>query len=143
MQQATGATILSEDSVEQSMARLEAVAKLMDSAFVLPGTDVRIGLDAVIGFVPGIGDLISGAVASYLVWEARRLGAPKWLIARMSANVLLDTTVGAIPILGDMFDLAFRANMRNMALLRKHVEKKGYARAGGSRVIEGEAVRVG
>ena len=140
MQQAT-TTILSND-LEQSLVRLEAVAKLMDGAIVIPGTDLRIGLDAVIGMVPGIGDLISGAIGSYLIWEARRLGAPKWLIARMSANMLLDTTVGAIPILGDVFDLAFRANMKNMALLRKHVEKKGFARSGGGQVIEGEAVRV-
>jgi hypothetical protein len=140
MQQAT-TTILSND-LEQSLVRLEAVAKLMDGAIVIPGTDLRIGLDAVIGMVPGIGDLISGAIGSYLIWEARRLGAPKWLIARMSANMLLDTTVGVIPILGDVFDLAFRANMKNMALLRKHVEKKGFARPSSGKIIEGDAVRV-
>lgn len=140
MQQST-TTILS-DTTEQALRRLEAVATLMDGAIVIPGTDFRIGLDAIIGIVPGIGDLISGAISSYLIWEARKLGASRWLIARMSANTLLDTTIGAIPILGDAFDVAFRANMKNMALLRRHIERKGYARRDDGKVIEGEAVRI-
>ena len=94
MQQAT-TTILSND-VEQSLVRLEAVAKLMDGAIVIPGTDLRIGLDAVIGIVPGIGDLISGAIGSYLIWEARRLGASRVLIARMAANTTIDTVLGSM-----------------------------------------------
>lgn len=141
MQQAA-TTRLPDGNVEQSLQRLEAVAKLMDGMIVIPGTDFRIGLDAVIGIVPGIGDLVSGAISSYLIWEAKRLGASKWVIARMSANTLLDTTIGAIPVLGDVFDAAFRANMKNMALLRAHIEKTGYARRGNGRIIEGEAFRV-
>ena len=74
------------NSQEHSLARLDAVAKLMDGAFVIPGTSIRMGLDGIIGFIPGIGDVVSGIVSSYLIWEARRLGAPKWLIARMIAN---------------------------------------------------------
>ena len=101
---------------EESMARLEAVGRLMDGALVLPGTNIRLGLDAVIGLVPVAGDVISGLVSSYLIWEARQLGAPLWLIAGMMANTLLDTTIGAIPLVGDAFDLTFRANMKNMAL---------------------------
>jgi len=91
--------------------------------------------------VPVAGDVISGLVSSYLIWEARRLGAPRWLIARMVANTLLDTTIGAIPVVGDAFDVMFRANMKNMALLRRHTEKRGLTRAAGP-IIEGEAVRV-
>jgi Domain of unknown function (DUF4112) len=128
---------------QQSLARLEALAKLMDGAFVLPGTTIRFGLDGIIGLVPVAGDMIAGLVSTYLVWEAKQLGAPSWLIARMLANVLLDTTLGAVPIVGDAFDVLFRANMKNMALLRRHVEKKGYAGQGRGPVIEGEAVRVG
>ena len=108
---------------EESVARIEALAKLMDGAFVLPGTNIRLGLDAIIGLVPVAGDLIAGLISSYLIWEARRLGAPKWLIARMMANTLLDTTIGAIPVLGDAFDVMFRANMKNMGLLRRHMDK--------------------
>ena len=120
------------------MARLEALGRLMDGAFALPGTNIRLGLDAIIGLMPVAGDVISGLVSSYLIWEARRLGAPRWLIARMMANTFLDTTIGAIP---DAFDLMFRANMKNMALLRRHMEKRGLSRAT-SLIIEGEAVRV-
>jgi hypothetical protein len=124
----------------QSVTRLEALARLMDGAFVLPGTSIRLGLDAIIGLVPVAGDLISGLISSYLIWEARRIGAPKWLIARMTANTLFDTTIGAIPVLGDAFDVMFRGNMRNMALLRRYMEKRGLTRVG--RVIEGEAIQL-
>jgi len=128
---------------QQSLARLEALAKLMDGAFVLPGTTIRFGLDGIMGLVPVAGDMIAGLVSTYLVWEAKQLGAPSWLIARMLANVFLDTTLGAIPVVGDAFDVLFRANMKNMALLRRHLEKNGYAARGSGSVIEGEAVRVG
>jgi hypothetical protein len=126
---------------QESVARLEALAKLLDGMFVIPGTNLRLGLDAVIGVVPVAGDMLSALISSYLIWEARRLGAPRWLIARMMANTLLDTTIGAVPVLGDAFDVVFRANMENMALLRKHMEKRGLNRSGGP-VIEGEAVEV-
>ena len=132
---------ISPGDTEQSVARVEALARLMDGAFVLPGTNIRLGLDAVVGLVPVAGDMISGLISSYLIWEARQLGAPRWLIARMMANTLLDTTIGAVPVLGDAFDVMFRSNMRNMALLRRHLEKQGLSSAAGP-VIEGEAVRV-
>ena len=77
-----------------------------------------------------------------MIWEAHQLGAPRWLIARMLANTLLDTTIGAVPVLGDAFDVMFRANMKNMALLRRHLEKKGYAQSVRGTVIDGDAVRV-
>ena len=124
---------------EESVARLEALGRLMDGAFVLPGTNIRLGLDAIIGLVPVAGDVISGLVSSYLIWEARQLGASRWLIARMMGNTLLDTTIGAIPLVGDAFDLLFRANMKNMALLRRHLEKHGITCPGG-KVIDGEIV---
>ena len=126
---------------EQSVARLEALAKLMDGSFTVPGTNIRLGLDAVIGLVPVAGDLVSGLISTYMIWEARRLGAPKVLIARMVANTFFDTTIGAIPVLGDAFDMLFRGNMKNMALLRRHIEKRGLNTPPGP-VIEGEAVRV-
>jgi hypothetical protein len=128
-------------SKEESLMRLEGLGKLMDGAFEIPGTNVRIGIDAVIGIVPGIGDVISGLMSSYLIWEARRLGVSKWVMARMVANTMIDTTIGAIPIAGDVFDVMFRANMKNMALLRRHLEKQGYGQQRGP-VIEGEAVRI-
>jgi hypothetical protein len=129
-------------NTEQSVARLEALARLMDGAFVIPGTNVRMGLDGIVGLIPVAGDLIAGLVSSYMIWEARQLGAPRWLIARMMGNTLLDTAVGAIPVLGDAFDVLFRGNMKNMALLRRYMEKRGLTRPAGP-VIEGEAIRVG
>ena len=127
---------------EQSLARLEALARLMDSAFVIPGTSVRMGLDGLIGLLPVAGDLIAGLVSSYLIWEARQLGASRWVIGRMMANTALDTLVGAVPVVGDAFDVLFRANLKNMALLRRHLEKRGLSRSGATGpIIEGEVVR--
>jgi hypothetical protein len=105
------------------IARIDALATLLDTAFVIPGTQVRFGLDALIGLVPGIGDAITTIMSLFIVREARALGAPPWLIARMIANVALDGLVGAVPLVGDAFDVAFRANRRNMALLRAHLDK--------------------
>jgi len=110
-------------SRQDRIARIDALATLMDTAFVIPGTEVRFGLDALIGLVPGIGDAITTVMSLFIVSEARALGAPPTLIARMLANVALDSLVGAVPLAGDVFDVAFRANRRNMALLRAHLDK--------------------
>lgn len=125
---------------EAAVARVEALAKLMDSAITIPGSNIRIGLDAVIGIVPVIGDLISQAIASYIIWEARRLGVSRWTMARMIGNSAIDTVVGAIPLVGDAFDIGFRANMKNLALLKAHLAKHGHAARGP--IIEGRAERV-
>jgi Domain of unknown function (DUF4112) len=111
-----------------------------NGAFVIPGTTIRFGLDGIIGLIPVAGDMIAGLVSTYLLWEAKQLGAPRWLIARMLANAFLDTAIGSVPVVGDAFDVFFRANMKNMALLRRYLEKKDYSVGG--RVIDGEAVRV-
>jgi hypothetical protein len=100
------------------IARLDALATLLDTALVLPGTNVRFGLDALLGLVPGIGDIITTAMSLYIVHEARGLGAPGHLVARMLANVALDGIVGAVPFIGDVFDVLWRANRRNMRLLQ-------------------------
>ena len=110
-------------SREQRIARIDALATLMDTAFLIPGTQIRFGLDALIGLVPGIGDAVTTLISLYIVSEARALGAPPLLIARMVANVALDGLVGAVPLAGDAFDVAFRANRRNMALLRAHLDE--------------------
>jgi hypothetical protein len=115
---------------EERLARLDALARLLDTAFVIPGTGIRFGLDALIGLVPGIGDAITTAMALYVVNEARALGAPRLLIARMLVNVALDGVVGAVPLVGDAFDVAFRANRRNIALLCEHLDggrRSGFA----------------
>jgi len=122
---------------QERIARIDALATLLDTAFVIPGTQIRLGLDALIGLVPGIGDAISTIMSLFIVNEARALGAPPLVIARMLANVALDGLVGAVPLAGDVFDVAFRANRRNMALLRAHldsVEVRGTSYWSGARV---------
>jgi Domain of unknown function (DUF4112) len=106
---------------DNSYRRLRRVAKLLDSAIVVPGLRIRIGADAILGLVPGIGDIASGLIGAYLIYEARRLGAPKSALARMAANLALDTAVGSIPVAGDIWDFFFRANERNMQILARHV----------------------
>ena len=106
-------------SREERVARLDALATLLDTAFILPGTNVRFGFDALIGLVPGIGDAITTAISLYIVHEARQLGAPAHLILRMLANVAVDGFVGAVPLVGDAFDVLWRANRRNVRLLRE------------------------
>jgi len=106
----------------ERIARLDALANLLDTAFVVPGTNIRFGVDALIGLVPGVGDAVTTLMSLYIVREARELGAPRRLIARMLVNVALDGMVGAVPFLGDAFDVMWRANRRNMALLRNHLD---------------------
>jgi hypothetical protein len=110
-------------SRKERLARLDALANFMDSAVVIPGTNIRFGADALIGLVPGIGDLVTAGIASLIILEARRMGAPAHVVARMIGNVAIDGLVGAVPVVGDLFDVVFRANLRNMRLLRKHFEK--------------------
>jgi hypothetical protein len=106
------------------MAQLDALATLFDTAFLIPGTNIRFGIDALIGLVPGIGDVITTAMSAWLIHQARQLGAPKHLIARMIGNTALDGLVGIVPFLGDAFDVAFRANRRNMKLLRDWIDRE-------------------
>jgi len=108
---------------EQRLARLDAVAKLLDVAFVLPGTNIRYGIDGIIRLVPVVGDLIASAFSLWLVREARALGAPWYVTARMLANVALEGVVGMVPVAGDAFDVMFRANIRNMRLMRNWIDR--------------------
>lgn len=105
--------------------RIAALAKVLDSLFAVPGTNVRIGVDALLGLVPVIGDVLSQAISSYIIWEARRLGVSRWTMARMIGNSLADMAIGAVPFAGDLFDVAFRANLKNLALLKAELERKG------------------
>ncbi len=109
---------------EQRFARLDALSKLLDVAFVLPGTNIRYGIDGLVGLIPVFGDLLTTAISLWIVREARSLGAPKHVVARMLGNVALDGVVGLVPFVGDAFDVLFRANIRNMRLLKKWMDKQ-------------------
>src|SRR5580704_9691164 len=109
-----------------ALDRLDMLATAFDTAFILPGTNVRFGVESLLRLVPGVGDVIASVLSCYLLYEARRLGVPRLLFARMLANVVLEGTIGAVPIAGDAFDVFFRANRRNVALLRAHFARAGY-----------------
>lgn len=100
--------------------RLDRISQLMDTALAIPGTNIRFGADAIIGLVPGIGDGVTTAIAAWIVYEAHRLGVPRRVLIRMIGNVAIDGIVGSVPVVGDFFDVAFRANRRNVRILREH-----------------------
>ena len=103
--------------------RLHRVGWLLDNSIPIPGTRFRLGIDQLIGLVPGVGDLVGGLLSLYIIVEASRMGVPRGLLARMGWNVAIDTLVGEIPILGDLFDIGFKANLRNLALLDGYVRR--------------------
>lgn len=103
--------------------RIEAMEMVLERSFVVPGTRFPIGLDAVIGFVPVVGDIISAAMAAYIVWEAKNLGLPRWKLWRMLGNIAIDSTVGAVPVVGDAFDVVYRSNTKNLRIVKKHLDK--------------------
>jgi len=106
-------------AVPTSLDRARTLTRLLDSAAHVPGTRVRFGLDSILGLVPGLGDVAGAALSGYLVLVASRMGAPQSVIARMLANVAIDTVGGTVPVLGDLFDVAWKSNTRNLALLER------------------------
>ena len=106
------------DADPRRVERLRALAYVLDSSIPVPGTGMRIGLDPIIGLIPGIGDAVGGLMSSYIVLQAARMGAPVTVLLRMLLNVAAEAVVGVIPIVGDLFDAGFKANVRNLALLR-------------------------
>ena len=104
-------------------ARVEAMEFLLERSFRIPGVNVPVGLDALIGLVPVLGDMITTALGAYIVWEARNLGLSKWALTRMGANVAFDTLIGLVPLVGDAADLMFRSNTRNLRIIKKHLDK--------------------
>jgi hypothetical protein len=114
----------SEAQRARSLAEVEGLAWLLDNSIPVPGTGGRrFGIDAIIGIVPGVGDVVSGVLGLLVVWRGSRMGLPRIVVARMLLNALLDIAIGAIPIIGDAFDLWFKASTRNLALMRRHLER--------------------
>ncbi len=103
--------------------RIEAVEHILERAFTLPVVGRRVGLDAVIGLVPVIGDVAAAALGTYILWEARNLGMSKWQLWRMGGRIAFDTALGAVPLVGDAFDLAYRSNTRNLKAVRRHLDR--------------------
>ena len=108
--------------------RFRQLAQTLDAAVRIPGTRVPVGLDFVLGLVPGIGDFAAGALGWYGIWVAQKMGAPRSVVLRMAGNIAVDTIVGSVPLLGDLFDLGFRSNLRNLALLDRWLDDPGGVR---------------
>ena len=111
-------------SKDASLHRMQAVANLLDTAFVIPGTKQRVGIDAIIGLVPGVGDVITTILSSYIIWEARNLGVSRFALTRMLANLGIHAAVGSLPLVGDVFDAFFRVNQRNMRIVQTQMERR-------------------
>jgi hypothetical protein len=118
-----GAGVLKGSRDQDVYARLEMIARLLDTKWHIPGTGIRFGADAVLSLLPAIGPVASTAISAYLIWEARRLGISTSTLLRMIGNVGLDALISAVPVAGSIGDIFFRANLRNMALLRRHLER--------------------
>jgi hypothetical protein len=109
------------DDRHARLKRLAHLAWLIDGAFVLPGTRFRFGLNSIIGLLPGGGDAVLGVISIYIIFEAAQLGVPPPVLGRMAANVALEVVAGSVPVLGDLFDMALKANLRNIALIEQHL----------------------
>lgn len=128
-----GFTLPSGTDPASVRARVVMLERLLERSFTIPGVNMPVGLDAIVGLVPVLGDIVTTAMGAYIVWEAKNLGLPKWKLARMGANVLFDTAIGAIPVVGDAADFLFRSNSKNLRIVMKHLDKHHPE----TRVIEG------
>ena len=118
------------DSLRERLDRLDSLSRLLDIAFTVPGTNIRFGAESIMRLVPGIGDAAASALSCLILYEAHRLGVPRRVMIRMAGNVAIEAAAGAVPVIGDLFDVAFRANRRNVQILREHfgIEIAGKAR---------------
>jgi len=116
--------------------RIEAMELLLERALGVPGTNMRVGLDSIVGLIPVVGDVVTAAMGAWLIWEARNLGMSKFHLARMAGNLGFDTLVGAIPLAGDVFDFVFKSNSRNLRIVKRWLDKHHPE----TRLIEGEVV---
>lgn len=103
-----------------ALPQLRRFAFWLDAGIAVPGTAVRVGLDPLLGLVPGLGDAAGALLAAWILVEAIRLGAPRATLARIASNIALDALIGAVPVLGDAFDVVWKANLKNVALLERH-----------------------
>ena len=104
-----------------SLQRLRKISHLLDNAIPIPGTKYRFGLDPILGLLPGGGDTLGGLMSVYIVFEGMRMGVPAETVGRMGFNIVLDLLTGTVPVLGDLFDVGWKANSRNVALLEQHM----------------------
>ncbi|MEL6928172.1 MAG: DUF4112 domain-containing protein [Cyanobacteria bacterium J06600_6] len=104
------------------LTKLRRVSKLLDNAITIPGTKISFGLDPILGLLPGGGDTLTGGIAAYIVVEAARMGIPREILWKMVGNIVVDSVAGTVPVVGDLFDLGWKANVKNIELLEKHLD---------------------
>ena len=104
------------------LGKLRRVSKLLDNAITIPGTKISFGLDPILGLLPGGGDTLTGGISAYIVVEAARMGVPREIIYQMVGNILIDSFAGTVPVVGDLFDLGWKSNVKNIELLEKHLD---------------------
>lgn len=132
-----------DGSRQADLESARKLARVLDDLIRIPGTNVRIGLDGIVGLIPVGGDLVTTALSLLILGRAARLGVPSAVLGRMAGNVALDAVVGAVPVLGDLFDFGFRANSRNARLLERYTESpEGTTRASKGAVVGALAVGV-
>ena len=112
-----------KEILDEKLVRLRQLSKNLDESFTIPGTRIKFGMDALLGLVPGGGDLVSGIFSLYMLRAAMKMNLPKRAIFSMLANIILDTTVGVIPVAGDIFDVFWKSNKRNMNIIEKHIAR--------------------
>ena len=117
------------DVAPASLKRLQQMSHVLDKAIAIPGSNIRVGLDPIIGLLPGGGDVVTGLLSVYIVFEGARMGLPAPTLGRMGFNILLDVLSGMVPVLGDLFDVGWKANSQNVALIEKHVAAPKPSRA--------------
>ena len=125
----------SRPSDDARLARARVIARALDSAVGIPGTKYRVGLDPLLGLVPGLGDLAGAALSGYIVLTGIRMGASRIVVARMLGNIALDTLLGSVPVIGDLFDAGWKSNDRNVALIERHLASPGATRTGSGLLI--------
>ena len=121
-QGAAGAASQADPTLDADMQRVENIARLMDSAVRIPVIGYRVGLDGILGLIPGVGDVATLLPAAYIIYLGQRMGAPRRVLLQMGANVAADTLIGTIPLIGDLFDFVYKSNRRNVEVLRRHVD---------------------
>lgn len=109
---------------EAMLPKIERLATFLDASIVVPGTRFRFGADAILGLFPGGGDIVGAALSAGIIYIGWKLGVPRTALARMAGNVLADTLLGSVPVAGDVFDAWFKANLRNVAIIREHVRRR-------------------
>ena len=131
----TSRTPAMRSSADSRLQRIAVLGRLLDDSIPIPGTGRRIGVDAVIGLVPGVGDAVGAVLSAYIIVEAARFGVPRTTLLRMAGNVGVEALVGVIPLVGDLFDAGWKANLRNLKLLNEHLTDPLRAKRANRRVV--------